>query len=224
MSQLFSRRGLARWLVLACLAVGAAVSPHVAQAAGLLIADGGLGGVLEIRQHEVSVVINNGIAVTEVRQVFHNTEQRAVEALYTFPVPAGASVSNFSMIINGQEMVGEVVEKQRARQIYNSYKQVRRDPGLLEQVDYKTFELRVFPIPANADQHIKVTYCQQLDFDHDNATYVYPLATVTRKGIDQKARGKFSLTLDVKSEIPITKLSSPSHADDFVVSSPNPNY
>jgi Ca-activated chloride channel family protein len=209
---------------MACLAVGGAIAPHVAQAAGLLIADGGLGGVLEIRQHEVSVVINNGIAVTEVRQVFHNTEQRAVEALYTFPVPAGASVSNFSMIINGQEMVGEVVEKQRARQIYNSYKQVRRDPGLLEQTDYKTFELRVFPIPANADQHIKVTYCQQLDFDHDNATYVYPLATVTRKGIDQKARGKFALTLDVKSEIPITRLFSPSHADDFVVSNPNENY
>lgn len=224
MRRLFERRGLARWLVLACLAVGGAIAPDVAQAAGLLIADGGLGGVLEIRQHEVSVVINNGIAVTEVRQVFHNTEQRAVEALYTFPVPAGASVSNFSMIINGQEMVGEVVEKQRARQIYESYKQVRRDPGLLEQVDYKTFELRVFPIPANADQHIKVTYCQQLDFDHDNATYVYPLATVTRKGIDQKARGKFALTLDVKSEIPITRLFSPSHADDFVVSNPNENY
>ena len=224
MSRLFERRGLARWLVMACLAVGGAVAPSVAQAAGLLIADGGLGGVLEIRQHDVSVVVNNGIAVTEVRQVFHNTEQRAVEALYTFPVPAGASVSNFSMIINGQEMVGEVVEKKRARQIYDSYKQVRRDPGLLEQTDYKTFELRVFPIPANADQHIKVTYCQQLDFDHDNATYVYPLATVTRKGIDQKAHGKFALTLDVKSEIPITRVFSPSHADDFVISTPNENY
>ena len=90
------------------------------EASGLLIADGGLGGVLEIKEHDVSVVINNGIAVTEVRQVFHNTEQRIVEALYTFPVPAGASVSNFSMIINGKEMIGEVVEKKRARQIYES--------------------------------------------------------------------------------------------------------
>jgi hypothetical protein len=46
-----------------------------------------------------------------------------VEALYTFPVPKGASVANFSMWINGREMLGEVVEKERARQIYNSYKQ-----------------------------------------------------------------------------------------------------
>jgi Ca-activated chloride channel family protein len=52
------------------------------------------------------------------------------------------------MWINGKEMVGEVLEKKRAREIYNSYKQVRRDPGLLEQTDYKTFEMRIFPINA----------------------------------------------------------------------------
>ena len=114
--------------------------------AGLLIADGGFGGILEIEEHEAKVTINNGIAVTEVTQVFKNIENRRVEALYTFPVPRGASVANFSMWINGKEMVGEVVEKERARQIYESYKRTNKDPGLLEQVDYKTFEMRIFPI------------------------------------------------------------------------------
>ena len=66
-----------------------------ASAAGLLVADGGFGGVLEIKEHDVKVTINNGIAVTEVNQVFVNTENRIVEALYTFPVPKGASVANF---------------------------------------------------------------------------------------------------------------------------------
>src|SRR5262245_1745683 len=106
--------------------------PTASRAAGLLVADGGFGGALEIRDHDVNVVINNGVAVTTVNQVFVNTENRVVEALYTFPVPRGASVAGFSMWINGKEMVGEVVEKQRAREIYNSYKQQRRNPGLLE--------------------------------------------------------------------------------------------
>jgi Ca-activated chloride channel family protein len=221
-TDLLFRRNAARMVVM----LGAVLMtlPGTAYASGLLIADGGNGGVLEIQSHEVSVIINNGIAVTEVRQVFRNTEQRVVEALYTFPVPAGASVSNFSMIINGREMVGEVVEKKRARQIYDSYKAVKRDPGLLEQVDYRTFELRIFPIAAGAEQHIRVTYCQQLDFDHDNATWVYPLATTTRPGVDQKVHGKFALTVDVKSEIPITKVFSPSHEDDFVIFSHDPKY
>ena len=201
--------------LVALAALGAVDS---ASAAGLLVADGGFGGKLEIKEHSARVTINNGIAVTEVDQTFVNTEQRIVEALYTFPVPKGASVSNFSMWINGREMTGEVVEKERARQIYNSYKQVKRDPGLLEQVNYKTFELRIFPIPAGAEQRIQITYCQELDFDHDAASYVYPLATnADRKGINEKTTGRFALSVDVKSEIPLTKLQSPSHADEFVV-------
>src|ERR1051326_7628783 len=132
-----------------------------ARAAGLLIAEGGFGGVLEGKEHEVQVTINNGIAVTHVTQTFHNTEARQVEALYTFPVPRGASVANFSMWIAGKEVVGEVLEKKRARQIYDSYKQTRRDPGLLEQVDYRTFEMRIFPIGPGADQKVQITYYQE---------------------------------------------------------------
>src|SRR5215510_14096098 len=209
-------RGAKAFLVLGSLAATVAAT-NSSRAAGLLIADGGSGGVLEIKEHTVQVTINNGVAVTRVTQVFHNTEKRVVEALYTFPVPKGASVANFSMWINGKEMIGEVVEKQRARQIYESYKQVRRDPGLLEQVDYKTFEMRIFPIAAGAEQRVKVTYYQELDFDHDWATYLYPLATAPRSDINQRAAGKFALTLDVKSEAPIVKIESPSHPSDFVM-------
>jgi len=209
----------------ALVGVGTAVAPSTAEAAGLLVADGGLGGVLTIKEQDVHVTINNGVAVTEVEQVFVNTEQRIVEALYTFPVPKQASVSNFSMWIGGKEMIGEVVEKQRARQIYESYKQTRRDPGLLEQVDYKRFEMRIFPIAAGAEQRVRITYYQELDFDHDRVNYVYPLATVTQKNANQKTTGKFAFSLDVKSEVPIVEMKSPSHADQFViVKHANPHY
>src|SRR6059036_4234987 len=167
-------------LLLAAAALVTLGSVQPARAAGLLVADGGLGGLLEVKEHEVHVTLNNGIAVTKVTQVFHNTEKRQVEALYTFPVPRGASVANFSMWINGKEIVGEVLEKQRAREIYNSYKQMRRDPGLLEQTDFRTFEMRIFPIGPEADQKVQITYYQELDYDHDTATYIYPLATATR--------------------------------------------
>lgn len=202
--------------IAACAAL-AAFSTAQGRAAGLLIADGGFGGQLEIKEHSVKVTINNGNAVTEVTQVFRNMEDRQVEALYTFPVPKGASVSNFSMWINGKEMIGEVLEKKKAREIYNSYKQVRRDPGLLEQVDYKTFEMRVFPIAPRAEQKVQVVYYQELEVDHDWATYVYPLATTTRREINSRAHGKFSLTVDAKSDVPIVAMESPSHARDFAI-------
>lgn len=195
-----------------------------AKAAGLLIADGGFGGVLEIREHTVDVTVNSGIAVTKVTQVFKNTENRQVEALYTFPVPKGASVSNFSMWINGKEMVGEVLEKKRARQIYESYKRTRRDPGLLEQKDFKTFEMRIFPINAGASQKVEITYYQELGVDNDQATYVYPLATVTSRGLDSQARGKFAINFNINSAIPIKDVRSPSHSDGFVINNHSDNH
>src|SRR5438876_919361 len=213
-----------RGLVLAAAALCTVLQPAVLRAAGLLIADGGLGGVLEVKEHDVQVTINNGIAVTKVTEVFRNTENRQVEALYTFPVPRGASVASFSMWINGKEMVGEVLEKKRAREIYDSYKQARRDPGLLEQVDYKTFELRIFPIAPSAEQKVQISYYQELDFDHDWATYVYPLATATRKDLDTRATGRFAFALDVKSAVPITALDSPSHGEAFVVAKHSDSY
>jgi Ca-activated chloride channel homolog len=199
-------------LVVAVLALGGAT----AHGAGLLVADGGFGGVLEITEHTVRVTINNGIAVTEVTQIFRNTENREVEALYTFPVPANASVSNFSMWINGQEMVGEVLEKERAREIYESYKRRRKDPGLLEQVDYRTFEMRIYPIAAGAEQRVQITYYQELNHDHDWATYVYPLATATRPTIDAHVSERFALTVSVRSEVPVVEMESASHATDFI--------
>ncbi len=203
--------------VVAAVLSAMALVPSQARAAGMLIADGGFGGVLEIEEHTADVTINNGVVVTHVTQVFRNTEDRQVEALYLFPVPKAASVANFSMWIGGKEMVGEVLEKKRAREIYNSYKQQRRDPGLLEQVDYKNFEMRIFPIAPRAEQKVQITYYQELDFDHDWATYVYPLSTAPRPGMDSQTRGKFGLTLHVKSQVPIKELESPSHGEEFVV-------
>lgn len=214
---IFKQRITTLATVVAIVAAAVFLTPAKSQAAGMLIADGGLGGVLTIEEHTAQVTINNGVAVTEVTQVFRNTENRQVEALYLFPVPEGATVANFSMWIGGKEMIGEVVEKKRAREIYNSYKRVRRDPGLLEQVDYKNFEMRIFPIEANAEQRVQIAYYQELKFDHDWATYVYPLATAPRPGMDAQVNGRFGLTMHVKSAVPITKLESPSHGEEFVV-------
>jgi len=205
-----------RYLGAAAMVAVLVWSGSTVRGAGLLIADGGLGGVLEIQEHHVHVTLNNGVAVTEVTQVFRNTERRPVEALYTFPVPKGASVADFSMWINGQEMVGEVVEKARARQVYESYKPRRKDPGLLEQKDYKTFEMRIFPIGPGAEQKVRLRYYQELEVDDDIATYVYPLSTTTT-GAQAATAGRLSLTVHARSPVPIASMESPSHREAFVI-------
>ena len=121
-------------------------------------------------------------------------------------------------------MGGEVLEKNRAREIYESYKRTRQDPGLLEQKDYKTFEMRIFPIPSGTDQKVEITYYQELEYDHDWATYVYPLATTTTGAAESRTTGKFAVHFDIKSAVPITAVESPSHGKEFVIAKHSDGY
>jgi Ca-activated chloride channel family protein len=77
--------------------------------------------------------------------------------------------------------------------------------------------MRIFPIAPGADQKVQISYYQELDVDHDWATYVYPLATATRQNVDSRTTGRFAFSLEVKSAVPITALESPSHGAAFVV-------
>jgi Ca-activated chloride channel family protein len=196
-------------------AVLSAALPLFAQdTSGTLIPTGG-GAPLEIDSQEVLVRINNGIAVTTVTQVFRNNRANALEAVYSFPIPNEASVSNFSMWINGKEVVGEVLEKKQARQIYESITAQRRDPGLLEQVSYKLFEVRVFPVPANGTQKIQIAYYQPVEYDTGFGQYVYPLEAKTKEF--SRVRGTFKLDVDLVSGLPLKAVTSPSHQDQLAV-------
>ncbi|HEV3342896.1 MAG TPA: VIT domain-containing protein [Pirellulales bacterium] len=207
------------WLALSAAILCASSLTPTANAAGLLTPVGGQQS-LAIESQKVDVRINNGVAVTTVTQIFRNSAAQPLEALYTFPVPREASVSNFSMWINGKEVIGEVLERQQARQIYQQVTRVeRKDPGLLEQVDHKTFEMRVFPVPARGTQQVQITYYQPVDYDSGFGTYVYPLE------MDEAASrlsGELSLMVDVKSEIPLKRTWSPSHGDALVTAEMGP--
>lgn len=203
-----------KWLTVGATltAVLALVSPG--RAAGLLFPVGS-NRSLAIESQKVEVQINNGVALTTVTQVFRNDSPQPLEALYVFPVPREASVSNFSLWIDGKEVIGEVLERQRAREIYRQVTQVeRKDPGLLEQVSHKRFEMRVFPVPAQGTQKIQIAYYQPIDYDSGIGTYVYPLE------MNKEAAGtllkEFSVLVDVTSDIPLKRIYSPSHGDAVV--------
>jgi Ca-activated chloride channel family protein len=181
--------------------------------------------VLEIKEHDVKVTINNGVAVTTVNQVFQNTEGPPGRGALHLPVPKGRSVSNFSMWIGGKEMVGEVIEKKRARgRSTRATSGSAAIPGCWSRWITARSRCACFPIAPRAGQRVQVTYYQELDYDHNRAVYVYPLATSTRPNVNARTSGKFALMLDVKSEIAITQLQSPESSADVRVAKHNDNY
>lgn len=165
---------------------------------------------LRLQSLKITVDINDGIAKTISDQTFRNDLPYQVEATYLFPLPVDAVVSEFSMYIDGRKMSGEVLDKDKARSIYESIVRQLRDPGLLEYMGQGLFKASLFPVHANAEQRVQLEYHQHLPAENGMYRYEYPLS---RPGATD---GPESLVLNgaVTSTAGIKTLYSPTHIID----------
>ena len=130
---------------------------------------------LSITRHRVEAEINDGLVKTRVEETFHNSSGRQLEGFYMFPLPDGASASGFTMKIAGKVVKGEILDKLKARSIYEGIVRRAKDPGLLEYVDRGLIRARVFPIPARGDVEVSLEYVQEITPQGGLYLYRYPL-------------------------------------------------
>ena len=210
-------------LLPALMMLGSLPFTGLVQAAGLLTPTDGSTPKLDIRQHHVDVVIEDGYAITTVDQVFFNPHAMDLEAVYSFPVPNKAAVAEFTVWIDGKPISGEVLEKKRARQVYEDEKSAGRDAGLMEQDDYRTFDTSVSPVRAGQNTRIRFAYIQPAHVDTGIGRYVYPLE---EGGVDEQklafwtanetVEEAFSFKLRLKSGYPVEALRLPNHPQALI--------
>jgi Ca-activated chloride channel family protein len=164
---------------------------------------------LALQRHDVRVEIVQQAAVTTVEQVFRNHTDRKLEAQYVFPLPKGAAVSKFSMRIDGKEVSGEIVDKARARHLYNSLVSRTQEPGLLEALGSDLFRASIYPIPAQGTQKVTLRYEQVLLAQDSLVAYTYPVRTGTTRG--PAVQGEFTLDVSIRNAIPVSNVYSPTH-------------
>ena len=179
-----------------------------ASATGLLIPSDQALGPLSIKYHRASVKITDRAAVTHVDQVFINNTDRDLEATYMFPLPKGATVSDFYLYMNGKRTKGEILEKDRARNIYEGIVRRMRDPGLLEYMGNDLFQCRVYPVPRRGEQRIEIEFTQVMPFEGGVVKYVYPMRTDQASA---KTLQDFTVSVKIASKVAIKSIYSPSH-------------
>ncbi len=130
---------------------------------------------LTLGYHKVTVDVRDQIARTVIEESFVNHTDEILEGVFQFPLPQDASISNFGMWIGDRLVEADVVEKQRAREIYETIKREKRDPGLLEWAGGSLFKARVYPIPPHTEKRVTITYTQVLPLRRGAWTYDYAL-------------------------------------------------
>ena len=163
---------------------------------------------LSVKYHRVKVEIVNQVARTSVDQVFVNHFGRDIEGTYIFPVPEGASVSEFAMYIGNERVQGEILDSREARRVYEDIVRRMRDPGLLEYMGRNLFRARVFPIPANGEKRVQISYTEVLKSENGLVKYLYPLNT---ERFSRDPLEDVSISVRVESQVPIVNVYSPSH-------------
>jgi mannose-6-phosphate isomerase-like protein (cupin superfamily) len=152
---------------------------------------------LRLTEQTVNVTISGRIARTEIEQAFHNDSGQTLEGIYQFPLPSDASISDLQLLVGDTWMRGEMLEKQRAREIFRQIVDatVPRDPALLQWEQGGVFKLNIFPIPGKGERRIKIAYTQVLPAVGQSLRYRYPMggsgATATEIGDFQ-----FNVTVD----------------------------
>ncbi len=188
-----------------------------AMAAGTLTPSGTGQKPADIVGHDVRVVIDNGFAMTEVTQRFRNPNPETVEAIYSFPVPKSASLSEVSVRIGERTINGEVVAKEEAKRIYGEEKEKGKNAALAEKDGYFDFRFAIANLKPQEVAEIRFVYYQPLEADTGVVRYVYPLEEGNTQDSaaagfwsgNSRVENKATLRMTVKSAWPLAAVRTP---------------
>ncbi|MBK5257394.1 MAG: hypothetical protein JJE39_15310, partial [Vicinamibacteria bacterium] len=136
--------------------------------------------VLSLRDMTIDASIARGYARVNVRQIFENHTDQIQEGTYRFALPPSATIGDFAVWDGLVRIPGVILEKRRARAIYDALTTQRVDPGLLQQGDEEDrtpgdgpgpsapsaaapFSVKVAPIPARTTKRLEIQFQQEIN-------------------------------------------------------------
>ena len=160
------------------------------QGPSLSVQDSGRKQDLGISQMHVNVDVVGNIATTTYDVVFSNPFSRNLEGELSLPLQDGQEICRYALGISGKLREGVIVEKVKARQIFEAIVRKNVDPGIASMTKGNFFKTRIFPIPAHGSKRVVLAFVETLRGDDKNLYYSLPLES-------QKSIGEFKMDVKV---------------------------
>lgn len=159
--------------------------------------------ILSLRQMSVDIEVDGQFAKVSVLQIFRNHTAADVEGQYVFTMPEGAQVSDFALWEDGVRIPGVIVERKRAREIYEELTYMKIDPGLMETEgldERNAFNVEVYPIPAHGSKRLELSYTTNLVVTSLRSQFTFPLKPDV---YGWQRCDIFRAAIDLRSDFPI---------------------
>ena len=135
---------------------------------------------LPLQHTAVDASVAGHVGTVKVRQQFANPFDAKMEAVYLFPLPERAAVSEFLMVIGDRTIRGIVREKEEAEAIYRHARAQGYRASLLMQRRPNIFEQKVANIEPGRAIDVDITYFHTLNYRDGWYSFVFPMVVGPR--------------------------------------------
>jgi Ca-activated chloride channel family protein len=147
----------------------------------LLVARGAARGeALPVSGTHVAAYVAGFAAQVKVRQTFNNPFDRPLEAVYVFPLPHEAAVSDVVVTIGDRRIATEIKTRAEASEIYARARREGHTAAILEQERPNVFTQSVTGIPPGQVVKVEIVYDVPLAYDTGGYEFVYPMVVGPR--------------------------------------------
>jgi Ca-activated chloride channel homolog len=138
------------------------------------------GAVIPLKGVEVEGEVLGAHARVTVRQRYQHDGRKPVEAIYTFPLPADATLTGFSMTCDGRRFEGTVKEREAAFRAYDDALVAGHGAALVEQERPNVFTASVGNLLPGEETLIEVVYVQRVQVDEGSLRWMIPTLVAPR--------------------------------------------
>jgi Ca-activated chloride channel family protein len=142
--------------------------------------DGSAAAELPLKHTRVEAEISGFVTRVKVTQQFTNPYDKPIEAVYVFPLPHEAAVSDMQIRIGDRVIKGEIKKREEARQIYEAAKHAGKTAALLEQERPNIFSQSVANILPGNDIFVEITYDDVLAYEKGGYEFAFPMVVGPR--------------------------------------------
>ena len=184
---------------------------------------------LPLKSTSAQVHIAGAVAGVELHQVFENSGNKPIEALYVFPASTRAAVHAMRMTIGTRTIEATIQRKGEARATFENARQAGQRASLLEEERPNVFTMRVTNIMPHDRIDVTLSYSELLVPEDATYEFVYPTVVGPRYtgGMNTSretwtasptlpeghaAPYSFAFSAHVEAAVPIKEITSPSHA------------
>jgi Ca-activated chloride channel family protein len=140
-----------------------------------------------LKHTDIQASIIGSLCDVLVTQQFHNTHIRPVEAVYVFPLPEDAAITELKLTIGHRVVHGDIREREQAQREYAQASQAGQGAALLEQERPNIFTVSVANIQPDEEVQVTLRFHDRVPYDDGMFEFVLPTVILPRYVPDSDA-------------------------------------